>query len=264
MGKTAKTLYLNQADLLNAIYFEKDSFLCPSPEFHESIEFIFLLEGRIKAHVGEEEYELSPSEIVFVGNFEAHYYEPMEEKILAYVLVLSREYTSSFFSYYPRLTIPSLLLDQAKNKELLKILESWHNEKQRSHVMNEGYASLFLSKIALLYPLVKRKDNKDHEIGMALLKHINEHYLEDLSLKEVAQSLGYSEEYCSKKLKKMTGGNFREYLNTLRFRKASELLNERNGKRSKEEIMALCGFSSPATFYRAQKRFLEKSSAFKK
>lgn len=264
MGKAAKSLYLNQADLLNAIYFEKDNFLCPAPEFHESIEFIFLLEGHIKAHLGEKEYELSPGEIVFVSNFETHYYEPREEKILAYVLVLSREYTNSFFSYYPHLSIPSLLLDQTKNKELLVILEAWHNEKQRNHVMNEGYASLFLSKIALLYPLVKEEESKDHEIGMALLKHINEHYLEDLSLKEVAQSLGYSEEYCSKKLKKMTGVNFRKYLNALRFRKASELLNERNSKRSKEEIMALCGFSSPATFYRAQKRFLEKSSASKK
>ncbi len=264
MGTTAKSLYLNQADLLNAIYFGKNGFLCPSPEFHESIEFIFLLEGKIKAHVGEEEYDLSPGEMVFVNNFETHYYEPMEEKILAYVLVLSREYTNHFFSYYPRLTIPSLLLDQDKNKELLKLLESWYSEKQKNHVMNEGYASLFLSKIALLYPLVKRKDSKDHEIGMTLLKYINEHYLEDLSLKEVAQSLGYSEEYCSKKLKKMTGGNFREYLNTLRFRKASELLNERSSKRSKEEIMALCGFSSPATFYRTQKRFLEKSATSKK
>ena len=264
MGKTPKSLYLNQADLLNAIYFEKDDFLCPSPEFHESIEFIFLLEGHIRAHVGEEEYELSPGEMVFVSNFETHYYEPMEEKILSYVLVLSREYTNSFFSYYPHLTIPPLLLDQSKNKELLTILEAWHNEKQRNHVMNEGYASLFLSKIALLYPLVKQKDSKGHEIGMALLKYINEHYLEDLSLKEVAQSLGYSEEYCSKKLKRMTGGNFREYLNTLRFRKASELLSERSSKRSKEEIMALCGFSSPATFYRAQKHFLEKSTALKK
>ncbi len=263
MGNSQKSLYLNQADLLNAIYFEKDDILCPSPEFHESIEFIFLLKGSVLAHVGDEECEMNPGEIVFVDSFKRHYYEPKEKEISAFVLVLSQEYTKTFRSYYASLTIPTHLPDRGKNKELEAILEAWHQEKIRNHLMNEGYANLFLSKIALLYPLVKKEENQGHEVAMALLAEINKSYLEDISLKEIAERLGYSEEYCSKKLKQLTGGGFRDYLNTLRLRKANELLGDASNHFSKAEIISLCGFSSPATFYRAQKRFISKSASSK-
>ncbi len=263
MRNSQKSLYLNQADLLNAIYFEKDSLLCPSPEFHESIEFIFLLEGSIRAHVDNQECEINKGEIIFVDSFKRHYYEPKEKEISAFVLVLSQEYTKTFQSYYANLTIPTLLLDHGKNKELEAILDAWHQEKMRNHLMNEGYANLFLSKIALLYPLEKKEANQGHEVAMSLLAEINKSYLEDISLKEIAERLGYSEEYCSKKLKQLTGGGFRDYLNTLRLRKANELLADASNRFSKSEIIFSCGFSSPATFYRAQKRFIGKSASSK-
>ena len=63
-------------------------------------------------------------------------------------------------------------------------------------------------------------DGKDKRVTVKVLRCINEHFTEDISLASVAQEIGYTKEYCSKIFRDIVGVRFRDYLNLLRLRKA--------------------------------------------
>ncbi len=97
--------------------------------------------------------------------------------------------------------------------------------------------------------------------GKALVKdmisYIQTHYLESITLPMVAQAVGYSAEHCSKVLRTAVGLSFRDYVNSLRLKKAAEMFADKSLKMTTLEILYRCGFNNSATYYRAKKK-LEK------
>ena len=127
-------------------------------------------------------------------------------------------------------------------------------------MLNVGYCNLLLSKIVKNYDLEMREEKKNKSVSVKLLKYINDHYVEDISLTLVAQKIGYSKEYCSKIFSEVVGMSFRDYLNFLRMRKANEYFSlKKENKMTTTEIVYKCGFNSTATFYRAQKALKGKN-----
>ncbi len=59
-----------------------------------------------------------------------------------------------------------------------------------------------------------------------VLDHMEEHYMEDLSVQDVSETFGYSEAYFCKLFKQNFGSSFVTYLTDLRIGKARELLKE--------------------------------------
>ena len=75
---------------------------------------------------------------------------------------------------------------------------------------------------------------------------MEEHYMDDISLASVADTLHISPEYLSRTFKKQTGTNFNNYLNNIRLQHALELLKDYEMPIS--EIAMQTGFQSPAYF----------------
>lgn len=75
---------------------------------------------------------------------------------------------------------------------------------------------------------------------------MEEHYMDDISLASVADTLHISPEYLSRTFKKQTGTNFNNYLNNIRLQRALELLKDYELPIS--EIAMQTGFQSPAYF----------------
>ena len=67
-------VYLSEADLVRQIYFKDETILSEVGHFHDSVEFVFLLEGEIEARHLSEVQRLSAGEIFFAGSFEYHCY----------------------------------------------------------------------------------------------------------------------------------------------------------------------------------------------
>lgn len=255
--KTA--LYTSEADLRNAIYLKKDPRFITEPQFHEAMEFLFILQGAIQATIGKESRILYPGEIAFASSYQPHCYADLTQGTLehaeAYVLVMSLDYTKGFYKYYPDLTFDAFLTNRERNKAIFDLVRLWYEEPQRTHLLNVGYCDLMLSRLIAVYPLKKEERPKDEGLMLKLIRYINQHYLESLSLQDLAHEFGYTVEYISKILSESTKRNFREYVNFLRYRKAEELLTDPANQMTKLEIMSVCGFSSPVTFYRYQKKF---------
>ena len=258
-------IYLAEADLERQIYFKDETILSEVGHFHDSVEFVFLLEGEIEARHLAEVRHMCAGEIFFADSFEYHCYKKCTPQIRAIVLVLSREYTKVFTDSYRGRTLPAYMTDTGFNADVIGMMSRWLQEEggHRTYLCNFGYSNLLFAKLVQRYSLVPIEEGKGKRVTVKVLRYINEHCTEDISLASVAKEIGYTKEYCSKIFHDIVGINFRDYLNLLRLRKAGEYFADR--KRTgftTLEIVYKCGFNSTATFYRALKAAKSKNITF--
>lgn len=258
-------VYFSEADLEQQIYFKDETILSDVGHFHNSVEFVFVLEGEIEARCLDEVRRVSAGEIFFAESFEYHCYKKCTPRIRAIVLVLSKEYTKVFEECFSGFTLPTYMTDVAANVDVFGMMRHWLHDggEDRTYLCNFGYSNLLFAKLTKCYPLIPLVESKDKRVTVKILKYINEHYLEDISLSSVAKETGYTKEYCSKIFRDIVGIHFRTYLNLLRLRKAKELFaDQKRMGFTVLEIIYKCGFSSTSTFYRAQKEAKDKNINF--
>ena len=78
------------------------------------------------------------------------------------------------------------------------------------------------------------------------MRYVNEHFADDVSAEWMASYLNISYSYFSRSFVRVTGMNFRRYLNLVRVRKAAEMLVGTN--KSVTEAATLVGFNSVSHF----------------
>ena len=88
----------------------------------------------------------------------------------------------------------------------------------------------------------------DSEIMNSAMTYINEHYMDDISLEDVAVFTGFSKYYFSRVFKQFSTVSFSDYLTQKRLNVAIDLLVRT--KRSVGDIAKASGFGSVATFNR--------------
>ena len=88
----------------------------------------------------------------------------------------------------------------------------------------------------------------DSAIMNSAITYINEHYMDDISLEDVAYFAGFSKCYFSRVFKQFSGVPFSEYLTRKRLNIAVDLLVR--SKQPVKEIARLSGFGSVASFNR--------------
>lgn len=97
------------------------------------------------------------------------------------------------------------------------------------------------------------KELKKQETKDTILNYIKKHYMESgLTLAQVSQTLGISENYCYQFIKEQTGATFAVFLEQTRIKQAESFLSQTT--KSNVEIAELVGFGSVKTFYRVYKK----------
>lgn len=89
------------------------------------------------------------------------------------------------------------------------------------------------------------------EITDKAIKYINDHYNEKISLSNVANKIGLSSSYLSRKFKEDCGKGFVEYLNSIRIEKAKFLIENTNY--SIKELVPMVGFNNYNYFFKVFK-----------
>ena len=99
-------------------------------------------------------------------------------------------------------------------------------------------------------PLQHLSDRKaiDSEIMNSALTYLNQNYMYDITLEDVASYAGFSKYYFSRMFKQFFGFSFSEYLCKRRLEVAGDLLTHTN--RPIQEIAIAAGFGSVGTFNR--------------
>ena len=122
-----------------------------------------------------------------------------------------------------------------------------------------GYTYLFLNALIESSDLAhKTPKNTIQEFYIqSTFAFIDEHYMENITVDDIAAALGLSRSYFSKLVKKMTQKSPQEYLLAYRINKSCALL--RTTELSIGEIALLVGYSNQFHFSRAFKNYMQQS-----
>jgi two-component system response regulator YesN len=111
--------------------------------------------------------------------------------------------------------------------------------------------------INLITKIDREKEIKTNHLMILAREYIAHHFIEDLSLEQVANYLKLNPVYFSKLFKKQTGETFSDYLMNLRINKAKQLMEKR--ELNLKEICYQVGYNDPNYFSRVFKKCTNES-----
>ena len=236
------------------VYMEKGSFLSPMPHFHNRFEIIYILKGKAVLVCNGKEFSGNEDSVFFVNKFEHHYYKKVSSDLIAYVISANDFYLKDFNACNKSKVFFNLLDNKECNKKIKEYFENWFEKGRGDILFNVGYINIILGTFAENYPLVKFDEEGLREcLVRNITDFIQDHYNENLTLKTVADKMGYSPAYFSVIFKEIIGESFKSYLNTVRMEQAMRLIHATD--KTNEKVAEEVGFNSISAFYRAKKNF---------
>ncbi|NGM82877.1 AraC family transcriptional regulator [Paenibacillus sp. 7124] len=242
------------------------------PHWHKEIEIIYVAKGSVDLGINDVPIHLSQGEIQFVDSGDVHYFlaSPDSERVVI-------QFDLGFFQEVPVMDVREHSLrdifasmEHSGRKwpagvadKMRRLIESIHEENTRRA---DGYAYLIKARMFEMLTLIFRevpksgahrqpkiseesatKSRETLEKLERIFTYVENHYREAISLKEVAQYMGFSPYYFTKLFKRNTGMTFVSFLNEYRLNKAKWMLL--NGDAPMTEVAEASGFGSVKTFH---------------
>ncbi len=230
---------------------------------HSGLEVIWLLQGKLKVMVGQNEYYLHENDLLLINHFESHQVVP--QVLDAYFIQL---HIDSLFIYKYNHDFYSLLYDlkSFKNSEdnqnpydVIRILFSQfitrkykRNMEINSDVLRllRYLTSRFSKRLSPTEP-ENPVSNKDSNIVQQILNRVELDFKGKLTLNEIALGQHYNPSYLSDQFRKNVGVTFKAYLEEIRIRYSLFLLQHQEASIS--NIALSSGFSDEKSYYKAIK-----------
>lgn len=257
-----------ESDFPMRFFFNEGSTSTPH-HWHEDIEIIYIVDGKLKAGVNKEVYNLNKGDILIIGPGEVHYFLKENNLSIRAVIQFRMSIYDSFNSgTKDRLTLKPMFSNcklLGKEDEIHEILEEQIKNIIKEHEdAKEGY-KLFLK--ARLYDLagillrhLPKNTGKSENIEKqkerlekldSVMQYVEKNYDKSITLDEISKVSGFSKFYFTRFFKENTGMTFIDYLNNFRIAKSEWLLlNEEN---SITDVAFKAGFNSVKTFNRVFK-----------
>lgn len=205
--------------------------------WHEYLEILFLLSGKMTAIIQAETYQLSVGDILIINSGDIHMTQTYGEKTDYILLQISVRQLLQFFPNFKSLRFFTLIPETAASARTVQNPRKYLREMLAIYErQQDGYPLLFSARLyELLYCLYTEhscrltpdRQKADHPYFSRVIRimtWVNEHYREPLGLDEAASLLGLSREYFCRIFKKYTGQTFLEYVNDIRVMKLYEEL----------------------------------------
>ena len=217
-----------------------------TPMFHAHMEVVYVLRGSIKLRIDSFQHTLLSGQLSVCFPYLIHSYEESpdaEAIILLFSPAVSGGFTRKLMQCKPR--VPVVEDASAFLPLLERIVACRLSKNADSELLATAYISALVGELLISQPL-DAVENMDISVAQKILQYCSEHYLEDLSVKQVAQSLHVSESCVTKTFSAKLNCSFRKYINTLRLADAKKLL--RSTDRKIIDIMLACGFNNQSRF----------------
>ncbi len=227
---------------------------------HTHYEIIYVVRGAGNYVVEGEKYDLRPSTLMLFRPGEFHYVDVCrEEPYERYVFHFSAEGVPAAAAALARLEEKPLgegnfyaiedvpLGVQALFERFERVIGLKREEA-------EALSRLLLSELVLLLSLTaptKRRQRKEEPLGARVIRYVNAHIAEPLSLGDIAGEFYVSKYYLCRAFKRHNGISILGYINGKRVMMARQMIE------SGEVAAVVCervGFSDYSTFYRAYRK----------
>lgn len=230
--------------------------------WHSATEIILPTAGEVVYNLPENTYRVGPGQVLIIPADCPHSFSE-KEGTKRYMFLFEPTYMlhlrdMSVMSPLMKCTI--YLHDESETHRqirelLLKVADAY---RQKDTMWNSMCYSYLLQIYVLLgrrqatqeIPLQHLSDRKaiDSEIMNSALTYLNQNYMYDITLEDIAAFAGFSKYYFSRVFKQFFGFSFSEYLCKRRLEVAGDLLTHTN--RPIQEIAIAAGFGSVGTFNR--------------
>ncbi len=256
------------------------------PHWHTALEIIVPVENWYDATVRQDYYHMTPGDILMIPPGELHALRaPETGNRFVFLLDLSPfSRLQGFAAIQPLLSKPIHLTRAAYPNiydDIYQMLVQMRNEYfNRSEFADLTIYSLLLNifvklgtnhlENANLFPNMRVYKQKEYTDKFnSIMDYIDTHYMEDLNLDAIAESIGFSKYHFSRLFKQYTNYTFCAYITHRRIKIAERLLEQPN--LSITEVSLQSGFPSISTFNRVFKQtkgctpseYREKNSHFR-
>ena len=229
-----------------------------SPHIHNELEIIYVEVGKTYAVVGNDSFEAKKGELIFVNPLEVHAFIPDTEKAYCHKcicfdlsLIVDKKMAENLHN--GGTTILHKIKDDVLSDLFLKLYDMAESDKDTALFDISATVSMMFSRLINenLFGH-KEKNSKSAEFCKRVISYIGENYALDISSKDVAKALFYTQSYFCRSFKENFNVSFSEYLNMHRILVAKEKLCDKGKK--VYDISSECGFSSPEYFARVFKK----------
>lgn len=242
------------------------NFLSKSTQFndmmhwHESLEMIYLIEGKCHVVCGPNKVLATPGDLILINANDLHKFEAMSEHAHYYCLIIH----SSLYGSLGLDTLNLLFENKITSPKCIEIFnqiiyEMTHQDTAYKVAVKGLIANLLVELIRhhILQDtnlLVLGQSNKKISLVKNAIQYIQKHYRNNITIDDICSSIGFSKYYFCRTFKEITNKTATDYINYLRCQYAQKLL--RSGDYNVSESCELAGFSSLPYFSRIYKKYM--------
>jgi len=245
-----------------------------SSHWHTALEIILPVENHYDVIARQQSYHLLPGELLVIPPGEMHtLIAPTSGTRFVFLFDISMlSNIKGFAGIQPLMADPLYITPDSFPKTypalhhiLMQMKDEYFSESEFSEL---SITSLLLNFFICLGKHFRFANHPFSDVQISsqkvyiqkfssLLTYIDQHYMEDLHLEDMASRIGFSKFHFSRLFKQYTNDTFNDYLNRRRIRAAEELLAVPPPAQkilSITEIAMQCGFTSISTFNRLFKQ----------
>lgn len=230
--------------------------LC-SLHWHENPEFLFVTHGCGYVHLDNTKIPVTKDDIVVVNPNKMHAIYATAPELRYYCLIVNKAFCEQFGFYTDQTT----LLEKIQDDGLFSLMVELNAEMKTHSAYYKSAATSKLLQILLCLHrnyLNQNPDTSGQSKSFAMVKSaitfMTQHCLEDLSVSDIAQKIGYSKYYFCRVFREITGHTVNDYFNSLKMQQAYAYLQKTN--LSVGDTAAWCGLDNISYFTKLFKKYI--------
>jgi AraC-like DNA-binding protein len=256
---------------------------------HNDLEVIYIVNGIIEITINGKSYTAGAQTMIFINNLEPHHYTILEYPYCRHVLIFKQNFLgalanepvlASIFNYRPKNFSHIIQLTPEQAPAILQLFYKLHDEYRdkvpfweravKTHICQLVIYLYRISEIS--FPLSELNHTIGNKVIVDIQSYIDEHYMEDINLKDISGMFHTNMYYLCHLFKDITGSTFKNHLIQRRVSYAKDLLSYT--EKDVSEIATETGFGSVNHFirtfkktvsitpYQYRKNFLRNSKAY--
>lgn len=218
---------------------------------HELAEILSVTSGSVRLQIDETPYLLKPGDVAVIFPLTPHGYDEISPDASGLVAIfppdIIPEYNSTLHNLVPE--YPVLHAGDAV-PDLSRVIRRLHSlDMEKDLPLCVAYLHVLLACTLHTFAYRPVYDYSDRGLGQRIMRYIDDHAQDDLSLETVSHAMGISASHLSHFFADKLHVNFRQYINTIRVSHARLLM--RDPAYTLTMICDVCGYSNMRTFRRA-------------
>ena len=239
--------------ILHLDTLKKDGYGKSVANWHENIELLFCTKGNGHTIINSNLVETKVGAITVINSGLMHSTIADSDILPYYCLIIDTAFLKTLGLDVESTSLAEFVKDDTLNEYFMKIISEYHEKNDFFEAAIKGHVASLVSHLFRYYSLGKKQKIADDVIKQSI-KYIGKHFKEDILVSDIAEHVGFSRFYFSRKFTESVGCSVKEYIQMIRCREAEKLL--RTKKFTVSEVSAECGFSDVSYFTKTFKKVL--------